>query len=127
MLAWGIGRPAERPLPCAACIHPRPQVANSAQLEAIKDQVVSLKKLCRIRTVKSIKQAHLAALDGAAANLDASHAELAQEVAAMQVRDQAPPPPPLFHDTIAAMAAFKQSCAAFVQREGNCSAGIYAR
>lgn len=48
--------------------------------------MVSLKKLCRIRTVKAIKQAHLAALDQAAANLDASQAVLAQELAAMQVR-----------------------------------------
>lgn len=32
------------------------QLARPAELESIKDQMVNLKRLCRIRTVKAIKQ-----------------------------------------------------------------------
>ncbi|KXZ55907.1 hypothetical protein GPECTOR_2g1458 [Gonium pectorale] len=59
------------------------QLLPSAQLETIKEQFISLKKLCRIRTVKAIKQTHLNALDDLLAQLDTGKAQLQAEMAAM--------------------------------------------
>ncbi|GFR46901.1 hypothetical protein Agub_g8547 [Astrephomene gubernaculifera] len=53
------------------------------QLESVKDHVISLKKLCRIRTVKSIKQAHLAALDNLLVLMCAARDKLQAELAAV--------------------------------------------
>ena len=61
------------------------QLARPSELESIKDQMVNLKRLCRIRTVKAIKQAHLQALDDLLGKLDTSKAALHQELVAMRV------------------------------------------
>lgn len=58
----------------------------AAQLETIKEQFISLKKLCRIRTVKAIKQTHLNSLDELLSQLSNSKANLQTELAAMTVR-----------------------------------------
>ncbi|KAG2500883.1 hypothetical protein HYH03_001643 [Edaphochlamys debaryana] len=58
------------------------QLAPPLQLESIKEQCIGLKKLCRIRTVKAIKQTHLAALDDLLAQLTASKAAMQAELQA---------------------------------------------
>eukprot|EP00198_Chlamydomonas_reinhardtii_P001479 XP_001690815.1 predicted protein [Chlamydomonas reinhardtii] len=59
------------------------QTVPAAQLETIKEQFISLKKLCRIRTVKAIKQTHLNSLDELLSQLSNSKANLQTELAAM--------------------------------------------
>ncbi|KAG2451519.1 hypothetical protein HYH02_004117 [Chlamydomonas schloesseri] len=59
------------------------QTVPAAQLETIKDQFISLKKLCRIRTVKAIKQTHLNSLDELLSQLSNSKGKLQTELAAM--------------------------------------------
>ncbi|PNH11293.1 hypothetical protein TSOC_001895, partial [Tetrabaena socialis] len=59
------------------------QLASNAQLETIKDQFINLKKLCRVRTVKAIKQMHLHALDDLLVQLSRSKAQLQSELSAM--------------------------------------------
>ncbi|KAG2445851.1 hypothetical protein HXX76_000455 [Chlamydomonas incerta] len=59
------------------------QTVPAAQLETIKEQFISLKKLCRIRTVKAIKQTHLNSLDELLSQLSNSKGKLQTELAAM--------------------------------------------
>ncbi len=64
------------------------QVASPAMLETIKEQMIGLKKLCRIRTVRAIKQLHLNALGDLLSQLDSSRVALQGELNAMTVRQR---------------------------------------
>jgi hypothetical protein len=64
------------------------QLVPAAQLESIKEQFIGLKKLCRVRTLKAIKQTHLASLDDLLGRLAASRGSLQQELAGMTVRGE---------------------------------------